>query len=318
MTETPIVVAKSKTDPENKFLVPVGSLLILLCAGYFFKRGFSVTYPQVVPISAGMSLLLLCINLISWYYYACENLYLYNDRLEIKTLYGYTKKVIFLNDITAYSLNSQMLPTKKKGKFRIIDEFEIFTDKLSHKVEFDKQTNYSKLRNFLLKGKYNCKSSSKKSVNYFRSVLRLSPLPFFLFFINTRIPNWDNREMVKTEDITTLEGVLEDKPTLCKFKKGTNSITFHFKQFPGFNFQAEIGYNLNDVATVLSESADKGDTLTVQILSDVYLKKIERKKTLSLFEKTFFYPDISVYGLKYHNINYSIQPGTFINTQSHF
>jgi hypothetical protein len=116
---------------------------------------------------------------------------------------------------------------------------------------------------------------------------------------------YKNRENeISSSDITCLTDIITSEVKIDIGGKGNRSIHILLKKYPDFEF------TINGVAfkETYSDSyvdfVKMGDTISIDIQTDEYFKKLTKEKPLGFWDKSVNYRFISVYGLRDKNNDY--------------
>jgi len=285
MNEQPIV--------RSTFPFGISICLILVGIGmlkfatFLWQQAFQEEYLQLPPVILCAVLWIMgvtCIVLV----FAIPKFEIYTDRLEIKSIWGTTRKIIYRNEIISWSVK------QKEGP----NVLTIFSNQTKHKIYSITCKNFDKIKNELTKGKFqnadyeaNIEKKIQKGINKFYALV------FFLFgcFLiygaySLIIPK---KTDLRPKQLTSVEGIITNV-----IRKDNRSILLKLSQYPNFTFIITGNdYYATYVEDFISKINAK-DTIAIDILTDEYEKKITRVKPMSFFEKSVDYRFISFYGLR--------------------
>jgi hypothetical protein len=274
-------------------------LLILLIGGavsigvgvHLSRSAFDAPYPKLDDLVLG------CVAVIFGIYalistLKIDKLFIYNDRLEVLSLFNSVKKVIYLNEITTWT------EIEKENKYYKWQELTIFTDTTKYCIVSNYYSNFLALKKALTKGK---PRNHEKEKQHNRRVTYVYVIAFAIIGIALLYGTYYTNSKIGTEltddDLTTITDVITNKPEITKGRKGHRSIDIKLKSYPEFDFDVSgISYK----ATYASHYADEvktGDSLTLQILTSEYEGKLLKTKPLGFWAKHSHYYNIDVYGL---------------------
>lgn len=292
-----------KLKSDNSFLSSfliylLGGLGMFLVCYYLISYALKDPYPQIAGIILGcfFGLIgLLCLNAI----YSLESILIYSDHIKFKSIFGNTKKVIYLKDITTWT------EIEKESKYSKWTELTIYTERNKFKLSSSIYNNYPQLKSFLVKGK-------TRDLQIQNSWFRLNILYFTIgfiilgcFFIYKAYHIYLNKDNeIKYSELHTITDVITNKAEIQKGSKGSRLIRIKLKSYPSFSFN--IGGN-GYLATYSSDyvaNVNIGDTLNVDIMKDEYQMKISKENQLGFLDKSVNYSFISVYGLRDRNRTY--------------
>jgi len=137
---------KSKVKIGNVATLFLGGIVMIVLASYLIKTAFNSEYPQIIGLILGG--LIGLVGIVS-----CSSLFFLNsfaidkEKFIVKTLFGNTKKVIYLSEIVSYT---EIEKENKKGKWK---NLTIYTKTNKIKLSSFMVLNYMEFRKILIKGK---------------------------------------------------------------------------------------------------------------------------------------------------------------------
>lgn len=297
MTEQP------KIKSENSFatyftLLLLGGLGMLWVCYYLTSGALKDPYPQIAGIILGGFFGLfgfLCLISI----YSFDSILIYPDHFKVKSIFGNTKKIIYLNNITTWT------EIEKENKHMKWTDLTIYTEQEKYKLTSSLYKNYSQLRSALIKGKTR---DLERQNNWFRRNNLYYAIGFiilgglFLYAAYHFYLTKDNE--INYPELHTITDVITNKAEIKKGSKGSRSIGIKLKSYPSFSFNiAGNGYSASDASDYVA-NVKIGDTLNLDIMKDEYQMKLTKEKPLGFWDKAVNYSFISVYGLRDKNNTY--------------
>ncbi|MDJ1483855.1 hypothetical protein QNI16_25365 [Cytophagaceae bacterium YF14B1] len=296
-------VIKSKPDlgPIVICLLPLA--LFLSFAVILIKSALSYDSLSYLGLIAGCFFGLVSILLIN-YVLKFDILILEEDKLRTKSLLGYPKKVIYLQEITSY------IAIDKEDKYFKWQELTIYSNKTEYCISsmlYPKH--YATIKEILIKQKVR---DQKTEVKYLHG--RLKYVEFFcLFFMFTMTLlcmywSWrsykDSTTKLSDKELTTISSTLLNKAEIKKHGRSSSTIEIELKEYPDFLFEI-VGSTFSAMAVYDYASTVKtGDTLFLKILTEDYQNIITKEKLTDIEDKKNSPRYISVYGLTDQNYIY--------------
>ena len=302
--EGQIKIISEPDDPLLDFALLIIGFLALGMGIYFVAKGIDI-YPQLRSLGQAFLFLVIAVALIYRYYYELETLYLYDDRIVIKTRLGRLKKVIYRNGIKAWIENQEKRQGKKtkRGEIKQISyEYEliVFYEGGKHSIRSSRYYNYGDLKNAIVADKPYGAPREYRS-NYVTNIPYTAALiSGFLLFLYPLIYPANANESGEKTGLTSLSAVVSGNPQTIYYK-GRFTLYLKVQNYPDFDFAALFWANGVDEWTV--KSIEAGDTVKIDISTDVYLKKLVKEKPLGFLDKTLDYRLISIYGLHFKGTN---------------
>lgn len=292
-----------KFKSDNSFLT---SFLILLLGGlgfiwlsyYLTSAALSEPYPQIVGIILGGFFGLLgFLSIIA--IYGFDSILIYSDHLKVKSIFGNTKKIIYLNDIVTWT------EIDKENKYIQWTDLTLYTDRTKYKLTSSNYKNYPELKNAIVAGK--TRDLQKQNAWFRRNNLyyafgftilgglfSYAAYHFFLIRIND----------LKYSELQTIADVITNRAEIEVGSRGSRSIIIKLKSYPLFRFNiVGNGFSATHVSDYVA-NVKIGDTLNLDIKKDEYQMKLTKEKELGFWDKTVNYSLISVYGLRDKNYSY--------------
>ena len=113
-----------------------------------------------------------------------------------------------------------------------------------------------------------------------------------------------NDDGVAESDLTALTDILTSEVKIVSGPKGAKSIDIRLKKHPGFDFEIDgLAFQATHSDNFINQ-VKTGDTVSIDILTDDYEKKIAGRKPLTFWDKTVNYGFIPVYGLRHRGTGY--------------
>lgn len=289
---------KSKLNYKNIIILVLGGIVALLVSYNLTNNALSHENPQIVGIIFGIIFGLF--GVICFYsIYNLDVLILSSDKLEINSILGNQKNIIYLNEILSFN------EIEKESKYYKWKDLTIFTSNTKYKISSTSFENYYLLKNKLTSGKRrNLESEhewTRKSNRKFGIGFLIIGILFSLYFYKDY--KIENKEL-NIEDITTIKGEIINDVEIEKGTRGKRSIEIRIAEYPEFIFTLSgKSYDASNSKNYVAK-AKKGDLISLDIKTEIYLKKLTKEKELELWDKIINYNFISVYGLKDKNYNY--------------
>jgi hypothetical protein len=145
------VILKSKLSFGITIFIFWGGIVMLVIATYLGLSAFQEKYTQLPPLILGIFFGLLgifCIVAV----FTIPMFEIYKDRLEVKYIWGKTRKIIYKNEIISL--------TAKQNQGQI--ELTIFTNETNYKINSVTCRNFEDIKNELIKGKNKITESKTK------------------------------------------------------------------------------------------------------------------------------------------------------------
>ena len=276
----------------------LGGLGMLWVCYYLTFGALKDPYPQIAGIILGGFFGLfgiLCLISI----YSFDSIFIFSDHFKVKSIFGTTKKVILLKDITTWT------EIEKETKYTKCTDLTIYTEQTKFKLTSSIYNNYPQLKSALIKGKTR---DLQRQNNWFRRNSLYYAIGFtilgglFLYAAYHFYLTKDNE--IKYSEFQTITDVITNKAIIEKGSKGSRSIRIKLKSYPSINFDiAGNGYSAT-YSSVYVANVKIGDTLNLDIMKDEYQMKLTKEKPLGFWDKTVNYSFISVYGLRDKNNTY--------------
>ena len=296
MNGQPIV--KSTFPYGISFFLIIGGIGFCGIAFYLGVPALKEEFPQITGVMLGGFFGLIGIlSILSAL--SIPKLELYKDRLEVKSIFGVTIKIIYRNEITSW------IELAKETKYQKWIELTLFTLNGKYKISSATCGNFEEIKKELTKGKYNDLESKIRSV---KQLNKNYPLWTFIFGC---LMFWGAYHLYNAMDntltsmqLTTINGSITKKPEINKDAKGHRSIQIELSQYPNFKFELSgVNYAATHTKDFVS-SVNINDTISVDILTEVYRKKLTKEEELSYLDKSINYRFISIYGLRTNEINF--------------
>lgn len=286
-----------KMESENKFLTNIlilslGGIGMFFLCYYLTSASLKGPYPQISGIILGGFFGFIgCLSLVS--IYSLDKIFVYEDRVIFKSIFGNIKKIIYLQDIVSWT------EIVKKSKYNEWKDLTIYTENTKYKFSSSFYYNYRELRNALVKGK--SRDLQRQSNWLVRNNLYFG-IGFVIMgglfsFAAYHFYSIKDHE-IQPSELQTIHDVIINKAEIEKGSKGSSSISINLKSYPAFYFKiAGNGYS-ETFASDYVANVEIGDTLSLEVLKDEYQMKLTKEKPLGFWDKTVNYSFISVYSLR--------------------
>ena len=180
-------------------------------------------------------------------------------------------------------------------------ELTVFTNQTKYKIISTTCKNYNEIKNELVKGKRNKTESEEKKKNFHNYYALMAFIFGSLIFFAAYHLNIPKEAKVTSEQLTSIEGTITAKPEIDVSGKGHRSIHFELSQYPNFHFKISgVSYSATYAEDFVS-SVNTRDTVSIDIFTDEYKKKLTREEEMSFLDKSVNYRFISIYGLRAKN-----------------
>ena len=285
----------SKSERSNFITVIIFLGIVLLT--WFVYLTYTNFQPKVIyevrTKIFGIFALILLIIYCLYYYLNIKRVYVFNNYIEIKTLFK-TKKYLFSDFKTYYS-------KKFKSKNNSWTEYYLITN-LDEKITFI-DSEYSNFFSFFYDIERKIKNDKKLNIELSKPrFFGIAMVCFFIsalfFFISI---NSYNFQPIFEKDIVYISDVLQDKIKLKKGSKGSKSMELVLKNYPNFTFK-EFGYN-----DYLMNEFSKGDSIVLGIKNEDFKKKISQTLPLNFKDKYLNYSTINIVQFKTKEGNYNLE-----------
>jgi hypothetical protein len=296
MNEQPLV--KSTFPLGTSIFLILGGIGMCAIATYLGVPALQEEYPQLPGLILGGFFGLMGIACIIAAL-TIPKFEVYKDRLEVKSILGGTRKTIYRNEIISWT------ELAKETKYQNWIELTIFTQQGKYKISSSTCGNFDGIKNELTKGKHNDYVSEARSVKQFYKYYALATFLFGCLCF------WGSYHFYATKDskltfdqLTSITSIITTKPEISKSAKGHRSIQFELKDYPNFEFQLSgVNYSATFVDDFVS-NVNLNDTVSLDITTDEYKKKLSKEKELSYLDKSVNYRFIYIYGLRANQNTY--------------
>ncbi len=180
----------------------------------------------------------------------------------------------------------------------------VFAGNDSYKLKNTDFADYDFLKENITKGKTQIEPKLNKTA-------LLIACTFFLFIgiLSTGFAcysYWVKDNKLAVNDVATVGGIIVNPVRISNTggESSRNYIRVILYQYPDFIFDIyDVAYRVTNRRAYL-EYVKPGDSVYLDVLADVYKKKITGQMPLGFFDKTVNYKKISVYGLRDKHANY--------------
>lgn len=301
------------TSESNKaayFFKWIMGILMFGAGGFIMYTACSDVYPQLIPLLTGIFLCAIGFILI-YTGDKIDKLEIYKDRVEIKTISGKLKQIIYKNELTAWT------ETTHSSKGRSWQVLTLYAGEKKFRFSSNVYKNYEAVKEQLVHG---IDRNSELELALKKKGLKRGALLFLCFgtiLLVLFFYKYSNKNrIVSAADVTQLQQVITSPVEIHKGSKGARSIRLGLKDYPDFTF--EIGSNTYraTAAEDFVANVKTGDTILVDIMTSEYQKKLTREKELGFFDKTVGYRTIEIYGLYDKKYEYLTLAGYNENNRS--
>jgi hypothetical protein len=258
-------LVESKNSFKSHFLILTLGGIGFIVASYFLTQNvLNVPIFQLWPlmISGFLGVIgALAIGSI----YKLYTLHIYQDRLEIISIFGSIKKTIYLREITSWT---EIYKENKKDKWQ---ELTIYTDTTKYKITSSFYKNYSSIKNQLIKGK---PRDSKKEHTYYRRLFLIYAIGMLLIgtaFLYGAFTNcFPDEHTIKSNELTAITGTVANELEIEKSRKGRRSVSIILKSYPDYKFYLSGSSYKASYATDFVTNVKIGDSLMIDIHKKEY------------------------------------------------
>lgn len=279
-------------------ILVLGGIGMLTTVYYIISSTFDAPYPQLTEIClGGLFGIFGLISIVS--IYSFNSIEIYSDHFKVISIFGKTKKIVYLGDI------SHWIEIEKENKEMKWYDLIIFTPNTKVKVTSLLYKNYPELKRSLVK-KIQRDILHQRNWHRKRSLIAGVVLllvggivVFSAYFLYS-----DEINDTSSFELHTITDIIINKAEISAGAKGSRSVQIKLKKYPTFKFDiAGVGYEAMFSSEYVS-NVKIGDTLKIEILKDDYQMKLAKEKPLGFWDKTIDYFHINVYGLRDKKSNY--------------
>lgn len=213
----------------------VNTLFLLLCgigmltgAPFCMSSAFSGPYqPQILPFVFGAILGVSGVWILVYTYNSLNRIFIFSDRLEIKSFFGNTRKSILLDDIYTYTETEQ---TNKNEKWT---ELTCYTENTHFTIVSSNYQNYLELRTALVKDKkMDVKkiASSENRTGIFLGIVLTAIGLLCMYGVFYQYSTKDDK--ISSSDFQTISGTIANNAEIIKGSKGA-FYSHYIKPIPG-------------------------------------------------------------------------------------
>lgn len=292
-TQAPIIKSKALYGEWRIALLVIVGLITWI--GYTeVQNALAPKYIDINSMTMGILLFGFAFALLNVFIFA-DTLLIYPERLVVKSMLGYVKKVILLPQVTGYT-DEQKYDERGNLSYR---QLTIYTATTSYGLYSFKYSNYKDIRTALCM--YGQPEPQRLAQRYKRSKLVIIPILgvaavaclYFAFYLY--IHRNEDRQVAPVT-LTTISGRLAAKPEITKYKR-RSSIHISLQGVPQFDFViGNDAYKSTDASAYLA-NVKKGDKVWLGISSSNYHTKIKEDEPLGFWQKHSHYEHIAVYSL---------------------
>ncbi len=294
------IILQSNNNFKQYFLILLFGGLGFVAIGIYLATSFSNSkYPDLFGLGLGAFFLIL--GLISLYSILVNfnTITIYQDRFEVKSILGFIRRTIYLNEIIYWT------EIKKETKTLKWFDLTIVSKNSKQKISSSIYLNYDGLKSLITKGKKRNSQNEKLVKSKVAKYFGYGFIAFGLLSLYGAYYVYQNRYSQEVpQETLIISDIIINKAEIKKGSKGSRHIHILLKKYPEFIFSIS-GVALS--ATYASDFENQvkiGDTLKVEISKDIYLKKIAKSKELEFWDKYSNYSFISILGLSYKESTY--------------
>lgn len=234
--------------------------------------GVASGWGHIVPVILLGLLGLLCGKaMLEW-----DKLTIDGEKLEVRSLLGYVKKEIYLDEIIRWT------EIDKKNKYVTWTDLVIFTAGTKYKITSTCYKNYDSLKRALVK--QNLRDTVGEKAWERRNELYYSAGSGIigLFFLVAAIHSYSKRdEVVLPEQIHVMAGVVSNELRIGRGSKGARFLKIQLAGYPGYTFEVSGDAYRASYALDFVERVKWGDSVFIGIDKDMYRKKFTREQPLA-------------------------------------
>lgn len=292
MDNNPIFKSKSRGLRYIPILL-IGGVGAGLACFFLIKSALKAPYIQIAPFILGV--FFGSISLISFIaIFQTEKVYVYKNRLEVKSLFGHSIKTIYLDEIKNWK-------EENKGNSDILT---VFTNnkKYSFLSDYYSDYDYEMLKSLITDGVPIKNEPENKHTQLIVEFIVLAFLILFFGYVTFAFYKKTNFNI--HSNTNEIIGTITEDAKISTSGKGHKSISFNLKEFPKYTFSISgVRFEATFIDDYLN-NIRKGDTLYLTISTDDYLEKIKKIKEPNFKRKHINYSFIGVYQLKDKNKAY--------------
>jgi hypothetical protein len=295
-----------KKDLIITSVAKIGYYLVLIlgglgsCAIGYYNLDISPAYPQLSNLA--ISTFLGIFGFIALYSILSEfSLKIYTDRLEVKTIFGFTKKTIKLDDILYWT------EIEKETKYQKYQDLTIYTHNSKFTISSTIYNHHELIKNLLTKQKFRDKGKEAILIQKSKSRMIIGFClvgSIFFLALSHHFYLKSDPKIYKFES-AQLNQLVVKKIDVSKGKKGNmQSISIVTQQYPDFKFEIdkEVVSDTNFIKMLVY--LETGSIINLEIDEVEFHKKIKKDLELSFWEKTVSYYFIDIRGLSDNKNNY--------------
>ena len=296
-----------KTSPKIAYYI-IGTtvgILFLVLGFLIIKECFEETYPHYFPLLIACCFCFLGLWLILKAF-KTDVLFLYPNKLVIKSILGYHKKTIERKNIfECYEIAKSIRYHETNPNYEY-NQLIIYTDKTEYKIRSDYYTGYPLIKKVLVTDPKQRKANNKKGCFYYISTV--SYIFCFLLGIaslfGAYITYTSGYTSLSDKDIVKVTGTISNEIKVLETygRGGGNTwISLIFKEYPDLTFDiSNSSFYTIERNGFLSEIKSK-DTITLGVDKEQYHKIILKDYTLTFRGKISYSSTITVYSVSSKN-----------------
>jgi hypothetical protein len=284
------------------FLAPFCAFMFFLSA-QFIRDSLSEVYLQLIPFISG--LVMAAVGLIFvWQMLLLRSFSVYTDRLEITNVLSRKTEVIYYDTIRYWTEKEQK---DRSGKYKVLT---IWTDTRHFGLSGQGFADYNEVKQIITRAipegkneEARIKAIEQRNGGFILLGFSLLPLLAILYLLGQRTAD------IRPTELSPVSGTLAKnlKVDISGKHNDIYQVYLHLVEYPGFTFRVSNGAGYKSIypsAHQLIMDVMKGDSITLNIFTDVAKRKLSNELPLRFFDKTLEYRFIDVYGIKHNNISY--------------
>lgn len=282
---------KSKSKTSNAVILIIVGVLFCGLSYYFIFDSLKHEYPQLVGLVFGVLFGLLGLLFIFsiWLLnnYECDG-----EKLIVKSIFNSPKKIIYIKEINSFN------EIEKRNRYTTYKDLTIFTDKHKQKISSSSISNYIELKTALIKGKVRDQYSEKIWAHKFYRRFGIVLIAIgVLFILGMVLVNSKRDERITSNHLTTIQGTIAE-PLKISRNKSSRWLNIKLKEYPKFVFELRGDRFHASRSDAIITEIFPGNQVEIDIFTDTYEKKITKTKEMTFSDKTMYYNQITVNGLK--------------------
>ncbi len=291
------MILKRKITSGDQFQIEVFTIVVggvlCFCFGYhLISKSFSLPYLQILEFIGGIFFCLFGIFILSRIF-KYDSILIRDEKALIKSILGYQKKTFDLNEIRFW------LEVEEEHKGSKWHELTIVTDTFRYKIVSSKYDNYRRIKEILTQyGTVDpdLLNTKNRRFNFYGALVYFGfSISSVLLTFHTVDTYGDN---VEIKQLTSIDDVIIIRPKLVSSGKSGYHLLIKLKSFPKFKFDISGNFMKATDAEEFVADVKMGDTIGLDVLTEVYDSKLLGKSMPSFSDRSINYLEVQVYGLR--------------------